>query len=125
MAGDENEKPPTIDFHYIKSPQFSSLPVHGAFGGPTPQGLIAATLYSERHPIPKRVTHGFRGDGSLDEGKPSDDSLSGIVRQLEAEVFLTPEIAESLGEWLLEQVREFKAVKARVGPSADTEQESQ
>ena len=125
MAADEDEKPATIDFHYVKSPQFSSIPVHGAYGGPTPQGLISATLYTERHPIPKRVTHSLRDDGSLDDGKPSDDSLTGIVRQLEAEVFLTPEIAQRLGEWLLDQVEQLNIIRSQLGSSADTEHESE
>jgi hypothetical protein len=46
------------EVHYIKSKDFRVIYAEGAWGGPSPHGMIAFSLYNERPPIPiKGVLH--------------------------------------------------------------------
>jgi len=94
-----------VAFDYIKSQQFRAIRADGAIGGITPSGMIHFALYSERHPIPRRLVHEVGTDGELG---PSIDSETiardAIVREMEVDIFLTPPVAKSLHKWLGEKI---------------------
>ena len=45
-----------VAFDFIKSEYFRVIHADGALGGPTPQGLVHMAFYSERPPIPRRMS---------------------------------------------------------------------
>lgn len=93
--------PKSIRFHYIKSPQFSTIHADGAIGGPTPRGGLHVAFYAERMPIPTQVEHDLGSDGKLGEEKESSRIVrDGVVRELEVDVIMDLDTAQSLHAWL-------------------------
>jgi len=92
-----------IEFHYIKSNHFRVLHVTGAFGGITPQLDIHMNVFGDRPPIPKIITHEITLDSTL--GKETGrTSISGIVREVEADIVMDLNVAKSLITWLTDKV---------------------
>lgn len=99
--------PGQIDFHYVKGPDFQTIHVDGAIGGITPKNLLHIAMYSERPAIPQQITHRIEEDGSL--GKEIKRSgKSGVVRQMEVDLFMTEDTARSLKVWLDEKLEAFE-----------------
>ena len=98
------ENPPgTVDFHYIKSNGFRAVHADGVWGGATPRGYITMSFYSERHPIPRRLTHKIKPDETL--GSEVDrDSREGFIREVEVEVMVDLAMAKALIPWLKEKI---------------------
>lgn len=89
-------------FHFVISPHYRVIRVSGALGGVTPQNDVVVTLYNERYPIPESVTHDVSQTGLVSEPK-REVVKKGMTREVEAVLSLNPEIAKSLGIWLLKQ----------------------
>lgn len=106
---DAPELPPRINFDYLKSHFFHTIHVDGAIGGPTPSGLLHVALYSERTAIPQRIVQQVNSDGSLGDAIPEMTvSRGGVVRELEADLILTPDAAENIAKWLLEHAQKVR-----------------
>lgn len=107
-----------VQFHYIKSPSYREVACHGVFGGPTPQGLLWVSLFSERGPIPRIVEYSI-------EGKPGDviefseataapthiESRAGVIRHVEISTYLDHETAKKLHHWLGQQIATLESNK--------------
>ena len=95
----QEEIPTSIDFHYIKSHSFRVVHGDGVWGGATPRGYIAMSFFSERSPIPKKLTHDISPQGTL--GEETDRKVkSGVVREVEVEVIVDLTTAKSMISWL-------------------------
>lgn len=98
--------PPRVKFHYIKSNAHRVIHVDGVIGGPTPNGHIHASLFSERIPIPTAVEHETEviekdGQSVLKLGaEASHEGKAGFVREVEMGVVLTANMARKLRHWL-------------------------
>ena len=100
----------SIEFHYIKSNGFRVIHADGVWGGPTPRGYLTMAFYSERHPIPLKLTHEIKPEGTL--GDPIDrDTKEGIVREVEVEVMLDLDMAKSLLPWLEEKIEALEKLR--------------
>lgn len=98
-----------LTFHYIKSNQYREIFATGAHGGPTPEGYIHFSLYNQRFPIPLQTVHRLIGEHQLGtEIKDQRVSRDGIIRSVEAGVYMSPKEAEVFAKWLLSQVVEAK-----------------
>ena len=109
----------TID--YLKGPRFRLVRADGAIGGITPEGQIHFALYSERFAIPRQVVLPIEADGSLGPVIPELTVSRGtIVREMDVDVFVSPEVAERLRDWLSLQLEKLQKVKsdAQKAPSA-------
>ncbi len=98
-----------VPFDYIKGSDFRVIRADGVIGALTPNGHLHFALYSERLAIPRRVVHRLV-DGQL--GEPiAEESVSrnSVVRELHADVFMTPTAATELRDWLNERIQEFEA----------------
>ena len=106
-----------IAIDYIKSPHFRAIRADGAIGGITPNGFIHFSLYSERQAIPRQIVHSINDDGSL--GPIKDEltiSRGSIVREMDADIFVTLDTAKSLHAWLGEKITTLqKAIEAKAG----------
>jgi hypothetical protein len=102
------EEPARVSFDFIKSPFFRAVRADGAIGGVTPNGQIHIAFYSERHPIPRRVTHAVDSAGKLGE-EVGRESREAIVREMDFDLFLTPSVAKSVHKWLGDRLAELEA----------------
>ncbi len=94
--GDVKDK---ITFKYVYPEDLRDLYVNGLFGGVTPRKEIYAHLYSERHPIPKKVVHSVEKDGTL---SPEEEIEKGgdVVRFVQTSIIMDLETAISFRDWL-------------------------
>jgi hypothetical protein len=103
------DQPKTVDFHYIKGPDFRSIHVDGAIGGLTTKGFLHVALFTERAAIPQRTTHGVLPDGTLgNEILEKRLSKEGIVRQMEVDLIVNEETARDLRIWLDQMLQDFE-----------------
>tara|TARA_R110002074_G_scaffold236277_1_gene408155 strand:+ start:1355 stop:1771 length:417 start_codon:yes stop_codon:yes gene_type:complete len=92
-----------VDFHYQKSPQYRSIHCDGMYGGLTTRGYVSVTFYNERTTLPRRSTREVitsdDGDGANLGPEVVEDSLEGVMRQLEATVFFDLTTAREFHAW--------------------------
>ena len=108
--GHEEER---VVFEYIKSAHFRVIRADGAIGGVTPNGHIHFALYSERAAIPRKLVHKIEEGGKLGAPIPEETvAREGIVREMDVDVYVTIEVAESLCNWLEEKIKIVKERQA-------------
>lgn len=116
------DAPFVVRYHYLKSKAHRVVHVDGAFGGPTPTGLVHASLYSERFPIPAVAEHeatvqdggsALVGTEKRMIGGEADGEPNGIVREVEVGVVMTLEAARKLRSWLDEMIKKIEEAKPR------------
>ena len=105
MAG---KKKNTVSFEYKLSPGFAVYAVSGAFGGLNSQGEIVMTLYNERAALPERQTYSVSNDGSIDKRPISVEKKDSLIRHVMFGVSMSPSVARSVGEWLIEKAEAFE-----------------
>lgn len=82
-------------------------------------------VYSERAPIPQQVEHDLQSEG-IPCRERSRNSRTGIVREMEADLFLSLATAEQLREWLVDKIEALKkAQKFRDEMTKKVQQKSQ
>jgi hypothetical protein len=100
----------TVAFDYIKSQDYRTVWADGVIGGVTPAGLVHFAAYSERPPIPQRQIFSVaetKADGrtlgpELYERRVARDAF---VREMAIDIMMSPAVAESVANWLLDQVK--------------------
>jgi hypothetical protein len=110
MAEDEKEQqrdarkiPDKIELHYLKSTHYRVVHADGVYGGVTPRGLIHVNFFSERHPIPQKVTHRVTPDSKLGD-EIEREGRSGLIREVEVGAVIDVEVAKSFVQWLQEKI---------------------
>jgi len=99
----------TIKFHFNKSHLFRVIKIHGAWGGLSPRGEIQMNIFSERLPLPDSITQEVT-DGGLGKIVEQVGTTAGIVREVEAAITMTPDVARKVAEWLTNKVEQFEAL---------------
>lgn len=95
--------PKNITFRYVYPEDLRDFYVNGAFGGVTPRKEIYVHFYSERHPIPKTVTHKIKEDGTL--GEPQSKETGGdVVRLIQASIVMDLKTAVGIRDWLNDRI---------------------
>jgi hypothetical protein len=95
------EKKASINIYYEKNPMYRTIHSDGVIGGLTPKNMVNLNFYSTRNTIPKSVNHSLDATGKLDKkGIRSEDSEIGILREIEAGVYISKETAEEIFEFL-------------------------
>ena len=118
---DPAAEPTKVKFTYAKCRFFRVIRVDGAWGGVTPQGEIAMSVYNERIPLPDFQEFSIGENGSLKLEK-QDTTSQGILREVEAAISMRPEAALTMANWLLEKVTQFEkltGVKVNVQPRTE------
>ena len=90
-------KPLQANVRFERAAQFRTIHVEGAWGGVTPGGGIAVNVYHDQSPLPSSLTFTLTGGG-----KTSHEPTGGtdIVRVVETELRMTPDVARTLATWL-------------------------
>lgn len=101
-----------LEYHYQKSPEYRTIHVDGAHGGITPRGYITFTLYNERSTIPRRgsreVIEAGEHETFLLGPENIEETLSGVMRQLEVTVFMDMNTSREFLKWLREKVGDLE-----------------
>jgi len=100
-----------LNAHFIKSNLFRVVHADGAWGGITPQFNIQVALFSERHPIPTEVSYKLEPSGPSELSRTARD---GIVREIEADVIMSLDVARALRIWLDNKIREAEELRAEL-----------
>ena len=95
--------PESIEFHMMKSNFFRVVHCDGMWGGATPLGYMTMSVFSERSPIPVKVTHAVGSDGKIG-GETKREVKHGIVREVEVELIFDLDTAKSMVGWLNEHI---------------------
>lgn len=91
---------------FISPERADPVAIHGAFGGPRPDGTIVLHVYSEYSTVPNFVAHPRDGD-SVHLGKTRSADLSADMdRIVQRPMSLSPHAARQLGFWLLQNADE-------------------
>ncbi len=87
-----------------ESDQRRTLPVGGAWGGPSPDGTtIVAHLYVEYPPAPSIMTGSVEEGGRIDMSKAERVQRADVIREVVDTIVMTPAAARRLGEWLIQK----------------------
>lgn len=82
---------------YRRTADYRVLPVSGAYGGPSPQGMLVCHIYAEYNTTPESGEVVIRPDHPPKEDLKQSET---ITRELLVGLHMTPQIAKVLGEWL-------------------------
>jgi len=102
-----------ITFHHIKSNLFRVIHADGVWGGVTPNLNIQLAFYSERNPIPTSVTQEF-GENGLPGKLIETTGREGVVREFDASVVISIEVAKVFQEWLGKKIEQAENIKNAV-----------
>lgn len=85
-----------------ESDERRTIPVSGAWGGPSPDGTqIVAHLYVEYPPVPSILTGDVEEGGRVNIEQARKVQRADVVREVMQTIVLTPHAARSLGQWLI------------------------
>jgi hypothetical protein len=104
-VGENQTEPDEVAFDYIKTSDFRITWVDGAIGGPTPRGNVHVALYAERPAIPRRQVFKLDPMTSLIGPLMPEKTITRMayVREMPCDLMMTPAVARTLGEWLIQQ----------------------
>jgi hypothetical protein len=98
----------TVVIQFERSPNYRIVAADGAWGGPTPRGHILVNFFVDVPVSPLSVSHEITEDGQLgperDRTPGFSESQPRVSREFECGVLLSPDDAEGVARWLLEQV---------------------
>jgi hypothetical protein len=90
-----------IEIFYEKNPLYRTIYSDGLIGGRTPTNTIYLAFYATRNPLPKSMRHEINVDSTLNPtGIPSEDSKTGIMREIEVGVYMSEASAKDVYEFL-------------------------
>lgn len=112
-APDTGTPPWEVSIHYQRSRLYRMIYANVVFGGLTPEGNIKMGLGAEHRDLPESLTYGLDSQGLMVERGRTGTEY--ILREIEIDVLMTPALAQSLMDWLGQQI---KAAESRNGPTS-------
>jgi hypothetical protein len=103
---------PDVKITFKKASDYKRIAVTGAWGGVSPQGEIIFDLYIESRDLPQSLTM------KLEPGKPPEEIQTGeegFVRESQIGIVVRPDIAHSIGKWLIEKAKEAGVIERSEG----------
>lgn len=88
-----------VETHFIKSPDFKTVQITGAWGGVLGNGIMNINLFTERIPIPQRIVLEVESDGKTIREKYKEGK-NGIVREVQMGILMDYTTAKSVYEFL-------------------------
>ncbi|MGB7203509.1 MAG: hypothetical protein WBD16_14775 [Pyrinomonadaceae bacterium] len=107
---DENEGPPILRFTYQKGTYYRVIKADGAWGNMTPRGEILMSIFVERPPVPDYEEYSLDVDEKTVSSSPVKrvTKTKGLIREIEVALALRPEVALSMGRWLISKAKAFE-----------------
>ncbi len=114
---DNTKEKQTVTFNYLKSSFHRGVHVDGCFGGITPKGFIHMALFTERRPIPQVTVNEMEeaGDGIIKLGpeiREKREQQKGIIRECEVSLYIDPETAKLIRDWLTTKINDYDSLDA-------------
>jgi hypothetical protein len=89
---------------YSKSKDYRIVAATGAWGGLSPQGEIICNLFVEQTVQPEKIEITLDAQGKVvDESIINRSKLFHYTRELQIGVVMRPDIAKTIGQWLIDQ----------------------
>jgi len=111
----------SVTIVYEEPESLPSIPVGGAYGGPSPDGsTIVMHVYTEYISIPTVTEHPLDADGvaDLSIGHQRVTRRGDVSRKVHATLVFSPEAAARVGKWLADKGRQ--AVAARQSAAGES-----
>lgn len=89
-----------VTVHFTKAPDYRLLPVSGAWGGPSLVGDIVVDFFVEKITAPDTVVMRMQPSGVATEVSRSEQQN---IREIQVGLVLRPDVALSVGNWLVEK----------------------
>jgi len=92
-----------INVRFKEGPDHRTHHASGVWGGITPQGEVVATFFFEQQAYPQGLVVQLD-----DQGHPAETERLGggeVVRELLSTVVMSPSVAHSVGQWLLDKAQ--------------------
>jgi len=101
--------PRQVTFTFRRAELFRTVYLDGVYGGLTGAGLVSMYGWIQRGSLPTAMSFAVGEDGVLgpEVHRETDGSQE---RQVEVELMLLPNIARSVGEWLIARAEEAEAL---------------
>lgn len=102
--------PDKLTFKYVYPENLRDLYVNGCWGGVTPRKEIHLHLFSERHPIPKSITHEI-DKNTMSLGKEIAKEEGGnIVRLIQTSVIMDLSTAIAVRDWIDDKIKAIQTM---------------
>ena len=98
----EEPKADAITYRFVESPHYREIYADGVWGGLHPGGYIQMAIFKDKAYLPTSVEYNTSDEGRLDEVGRELPNI--IIRELEADIRLTPNAAILMRNWLDEQI---------------------
>jgi hypothetical protein len=108
----QDQKKILLDIHFLKSNDFRTVFASGIYGGPTPNGLINVNFFTDRSPLPNRVTYEIDPTNPVLKQEKEKEGRKGFVREVHFGVVLDINTAKATIEWLQTQIETIE--KSRI-----------
>lgn len=107
MTSPEKIEKNEVLIHYLKTNNYKTVFVDGAYGGITPKGLLHMDLYLERHPIPKTSKIKIDDSGNLLD-EEVQEKKQGIVREVQCGLAMDINTAISIRDWINTKLEQYE-----------------
>lgn len=94
-----------VEYEYDKD--YRLVPITGAWGGATGQGMLAVDLFAERKRAPSSIELEENETGQVVEVKRTGDR---VVREVSVGLIMSPDIARIIGRFLIAKADELIAL---------------
>lgn len=110
-----------ISFVYEKNRDSKTIPVNGAYGGPTPDNSgVVVHFYLEYSSIPHSTDIPIApGQQTIDPRSGRNISRGDYTREIQSSIFLSAESAITIGKWLINKAEILQARKRGENPNPD------
>jgi hypothetical protein len=103
----------TVRFEQHESNDFRVVHADGAYGGPTPNGLLYTVFYTQTPAIPSTLVHEIKEDGNIGEEIVPDRVISSAIeRRIEFGVLMDLNLTKSFHKWLGQQIAQIENLVA-------------
>lgn len=113
MGESESQGKVLLDIHFLKNNDFRTVFTSGIFGGVTPNGLINANFFTDRAPLPNRVTYEVDPSNPVIKKEAERDGKQGFVREVHFGVVFDVATAKSTIEWLQNQINAVENLRKK------------
>jgi hypothetical protein len=111
----DSAEPQTMTVAFSLSHNRQVIAATGAYGGPSPDGAAVIThFFIEHGSIPSALRYPVGEGGVIDAAGEVRLARSEITREIVASLVLAPEVAERVGQFLLEQAANAKEARSMI-----------
>jgi hypothetical protein len=106
--------PDEVLIRYEHAPGYAIVPATGVWGSVTPAGMVMFDLTVDHVRPPDRIKHVVEGGKLGPETREPGERL--VRRFAQVGVMVTPQVAESIGKWLIERAQQARERIAAARP---------